>query len=276
MIKTGFAALVCRLFFAATTVELEREIALHRWIILASAAAVVLLSCVIALQALIISRLRRARGAAAAGASHVTSIGVPPDEGGKDAGLLSTRMLFKYSPGGRTGAEKTVTIGANAGSIQTMSTEIVNGHLRLTLRPLRCALSREGSPIEDYEVEMARGGNALVRYPGESAFRVMSLSERLSVGPEPDGGLPGAVVVAGVEMDDPVRFRLGGELDADGSFPGGYFEFHLFTRNYELALEEGAVKTARHFFVRVFDINPGYDEASRRNDGLCPMKPASG
>jgi len=276
MIKTGFAALVCCLFSAATVVELEREIALHRWIILASAAAVVLLACVIVLQALIISRLRRARSAAPAGALHVASIAVPPDEGGKDAGLLSTRMLFKYAPGGRTGAEKTVTIGACEGSIQTMSTEIVNGHLRLTLRPLRCAPSGEGALIEDYEVEMTRGGNALVSFPGERAFRVMSLSERLSVGPEPEGDLPGAVVVPGVEMGDPVRFRLGGELEADGSFPGGYFEFHLFTRNYELAVDEGAVKTARHFFVRVFDINPGYDEASRREDGLCPMKPASG
>ena len=50
-----------------------------------------------------------------------------------------------------------------------------------------------------------------------------------------------------------------------------FFEFHLFTLNYDVKTSAGIPKVEKNFCVRLYKIYPGYDTGSPTEDGLYKM-----
>ena len=69
----------------------------------------------------------------------------------------------------------------------------------------------------------------------------------------------------------PIRFRLGDRLSQDGKFINGYFEFHLFTQDYETKTKADIPKTEKNFLIRLYKVYPGYDTGAPTEEGLSPM-----
>ena len=145
-------------------------------------------------------------------------------------------LIFKYSLAQEETTEKLIAIGRTEGNIKTYSTEIINNHLSVFIRIIE---DRGGKDIydlpdkisEQYLIDLRRDGKALIFYPGIEQFREMGSRERIYLKQQPDE--TGDPTFQSIDPRQPVRFRIGDRLDMDGKFRGGYFEFHLFTQDYE-------------------------------------------
>lgn len=183
-------------------------------------------------------------------------------------------LLFRFSMADENVTEKTINVGQSQGSIKTFSTEIVNDHLNLYIRIIENRRDRDIYDLpkklsEEYLIDMRRGGKALIFYPGLKSFQEMSSRQRVYIKEEPDE--TGELTFGKLEPTAPVRFRLGDRLNQDGKFINGFFEFHLFTKDYEVKTKAGIPKIEKLFFLRLYKIYPGYDTGNPNPDGFYPM-----
>jgi hypothetical protein len=183
-------------------------------------------------------------------------------------------LVFKYSLAKENVVEKTITIGQRDGSIKTFSTEIIDDHLTIFIRIIENTRDRDIYDLpdkisEEYLVDLRRDGKALIYMPGTQSFREMGSRERIYIKAAPDEA--GDPTFPALDAKSPVRFRLGDRLDQDGKFKNGFFEFHLFTQDYEVKTKAGIPKTEKNFLLRLYKIYPGYDTAKSTADGLYPM-----
>lgn len=123
--------------------------------------------------------------------------------------------------------------------------------------------------FEEYQVDFRRDSKVLIYFPGLEGYREMGARERIYLKSKPDE--TGDPTFPSLDAKKPIRFRLGDRLDQDGKFTGGYFEFHLFTQDYEVKTKSNIVKIEKNFLLRLYKIYPGYDTGSPTSDGLYPM-----
>lgn len=266
--------------------ELEKEIEFHRYIIFAAVIVILLLLLIVYLQrkliagkggASLMSGLKpRAKSAPAEKKEAPAQPAAAPAKAGKVTSkeLPDPGLIFKYNLAKEEMNEKTITIGQTEGNIKTYSTEIIDGHLTIFIRIIENKRDQDiynlpEKIFEEYQLDIRRDGKAMVFYPGLPNFREMGSRERVYVKREPDE--TGDPTFAAIDAKQPVRFRLGDRLNQDGKFTGGYFEFHLFTQDYEVQTKAGIPKVEKYFLIRLYKIYPGYDTGSPNDDGLYPM-----
>jgi hypothetical protein len=260
--------------------RLNEKIDMLQFILLGLGFVILLLVVIIALQR---RSLYESRGEGS-GRRSVKSIFKTKKKAGKAAalatGVIASRQLpdpgliFKYSLAQEQVMEKEITVGQVSGNIKTYSTEIIDDHLTVYIRIIEGQRDRDiydlpDQVVEEYQVDLRRDGKVLIFYPGLEGYREMGSRERIYIKGEPD--VTGDPTFASLEAKTPVRFRLGDRLNQDGKFINGYFEFHLFTQNYEVKTKAGIPKIEKNFLLRLYKIYPGYDTGSTNSDGLYPM-----
>ena len=167
-----------------------------------------------------------------------------------------------------------ITIGQTAGSIKTYSTAVKNNHLIVNLRVMENKNGSKGDNLsgsvnEEYIIDLNRTGKVLICFPGSETFRQMGPRERIYIMDHKDpSGEPAFPVL---EPGQPVRIRLGDKLNQDQKFAEGYFEFHLFNREYVINTGPGITEHKKDFMLRLYRIYPGYDVSSPDTNGLYPM-----
>ena len=257
--------------------ELQKEVELYKILVMGSVLVIVILILVAVLQRISLVRTKRAgEGTAAADSGYsvkskvknkksvVEGAAAPKD-------LPDPGLIFKYTLTEEDVSEKLVTIGQTIGSIRTYSTEIMNDHLNIHVRIME---NRNGKDLydsiyEEYMIDLKRGGEALICYPGFDAFRPMGSSERIYIMKENDpAGDPAFSII---DPKDPIRIRLGARLNEDEKFVNGYFEFHFFNQEYKVKTDDGITKYEKNFMLRLYRIYPGYDVSSPDKNGLYPM-----
>lgn len=194
-------------------------------------------------------------------------VGLPTQKDLPDPGLI-----YKYTVHGDS-PEKVITIGQKEGTIKTYSTEIMDHHLTIMIRPTNSG-NRDIYDLpdvihEEYVVDFRRGAKAIFNLPNSNKIQEMGARMRLYIKADPDPA--GDPTFADIAPNDPVRFRLGDRLTQDGKFRQGYFEFHFYTKSHETTTKAGIKCIEKNFFVKLFKIYPGYDTASQNEEGLFPM-----
>lgn len=264
--------------------ELQKDIEFYKIIITGSVLVIVILILAVILQRISLNRARRSGDAdAAPGRAETVKEAPVKKEKEKKSGakgavdpkdLPDPGLIFKYSLAKEDVTEKLITIGQTIGSIKTFSTEIINDHLNINIRIMENRSEKDinnlpDSISEEYLLDFRREGKALIYYPGLEAFRQMGSREKIYVMKEEDpGGDPTFPVL---DPKQPVRIRLGERLNQDEKFVNGYFEFHLFSQDYEVKTQAGIPKIEKNFMLRLYRIYPGYDVSSPDKNGLYPM-----
>ena len=188
--------------------------------------------------------------------------------------LLDPGLIFKYSLAKESVTEKTITIGQTNGNIKTYSTEIIDDHLTVYIRILENRRDKDIYDLpdkiyEEYLLDLRRDGKVMIYVPSMDNYREMGSRERIYIKGENDIG--GDPTFPNIEARQPIRFRLGDRLNQDGKFINGFFEFHLFSQNYDVKTSAGIPKVEKNFCVRLYKIYPGYDTGSPNEDGLYTM-----
>ncbi len=183
-------------------------------------------------------------------------------------------LIFKFSLAQEQVQEKTILVGQKNGTIKTYSTEIMDDHLSIYIRILENRADQDIYNLPDiiyeqYQLYLRRDGKVLLYYPGLSTYQEMSSRERIYIKQTKED--TGELTFANLDAQQPIRFRLGDRLNQDGKFVSGYFEFHLFTQDYETKTKSGIKKIEKNFFLRLYKIYPGYDTAAQNDEGLFPM-----
>lgn len=265
--------------------ELEKEIEFHQYIIFAAVVVISLLAVVVFLQSRIIKGRKEGTTSRLAEklykpkkADVHPAPSSPPVPSGKGKvtpkELPDPGLIFKFSLAKEDMSEKMITIGQTEGNVKTYSTEIIDNHLSIYIRIIENRQDRDiydlpDKIIEEYQIDIRRDGKSLIYYPGLTGFREMGSRERLYVKKEPDVG--GDPTFPALDAKNPVRFRLGDRLNQDGKFVSGFFEFHFFTKDYDVQTKAGIPKIEKYFMLRLYKIYPGYDTGSPTDDGLYPM-----
>lgn len=264
--------------------ELQKEIEFYKIIIAGSSLAIVILILVVFLQRISLKRSRSAGEAesdsSGAGGSREKAVKSIKQKKVSAVGAVDHRVLpdpgliFKFSLAREDVTEKLITVGQTEGSIKTYSTEIMNDHLNIYIRIMDNRKEKDiynlpDSIYEEYLIDLKREGKALIYYPGLDAFRQMGSRERIYImkGEDPAGD----PAFSDIDPKQPIRIRLGERLNQDEKFVNGYFEFHLFSQEYEVKTEAGIPKYEKNFLLRLYRIYPGYDVSSPGKDGLYPM-----
>ena len=259
--------------------ELEKDIEFYHFILAIIALVLLLLLLIIYLQRAAMRKLKYGddpkglsgskkslKNAMSSSPSPATSVNLKdlPDPG----------LIFKYSLGKEQVMEKQITIGQVSGNIKTYSTEIIDDHLSLYIRILENRRDQDIYDLpdkitEEYLLDLRRDGKVLFYYPGLDTFKEMGSRERIYIKEQPDEA--GDPTFPALEAKQPIRFRIGDRLNQDGKFINGYFEFHLFTQDYNVKTKTDIPKVEKNFLIRLYKIYPGYDTGSPSGDGLFPM-----
>ncbi|WP_411823580.1 hypothetical protein [Leptospira sp. 'Mane'] len=170
--------------------------------------------------------------------------------------LLNTGLKFKFVVSGLS-SEKTILVGQTEGTIKTHSTEITDYHLTIIIR-------KRGT---SYNLEFRREGKVLILLPGSKEIKEMGARERFTIQKEENE--EDHINFDFIEPNEPIRFRLGKTLTEDLKFPGGYFEFHFYTKDSGVAHLNGTLE--KHFYLKLYKIYPGYNTAKQNKDGHFPM-----
>ncbi|MBM9589686.1 hypothetical protein JWG41_04470 [Leptospira sp. 201903075] len=190
-----------------------------------------------------------------------TPIHLPMTVQGKD--LPDPGLVFKYVI--PINVNKIITIGQREGSVITRSTEVLDHHLTIDIN----SIDVSNLDILSYSLEFRREGKVLVQLPGARDFQEMGVKEKLyisktlSFDEEP--------CFESLDNNQPLRFRVGSRIGADGKFKTGYFEFHLFTKDVFEKTTNGTKRIEKHFYLKLSKIFPGYDTAGQTREGLVPM-----
>ena len=200
------------------------------------------------------------------------TISAPPQATQRE--LPDPGLIFKYSLAKENITEKLITIGQHEGNIKTYSTEIIDDHLSIFIRIIENRRDKDIYDLpdkiyEEYQLDIRRDGKAMIYYEELSNFREMGSREKIFVKQTPDEF--GDPTFPTIEAKQPIRFRLGDRLNQDGKFVDGYFEFHLFTQDYQVQTKAGIPKIEKNFLIRLYKIYPGYDTGNPTDDGLYPM-----
>jgi hypothetical protein len=261
--------------------ELEKDLELYRFIFWGMIIVLVLLLVIVYLQRVAISgyrkgkeskilpRLMKNKEAKREGVSPEVAAGIISPGNLPDPGLI-----FKYSLAKENVLDKSISIGQHEGNIKTHSTEVIDHHLTFNIRIIENKRDQDIYNLpdrisEEYQLDLRRDGKVLLYYPGLKGFREMGSRERIYIKKEPDEA--GDPTFDGLEAKSPLRFRIGDRLNQDGKFINGYFEFHLFTQDYDVKTKADIPKTEKNFLLRLYKIYPGYDTGSPTDDGLYPM-----
>lgn len=181
-------------------------------------------------------------------------------------------LVYRFDMTDAPGGARRIVIGQKQGNIKTYSTEVLDNHLEVEIRikedENRDIYDQEALILQQYRVDVRRGGRVMIHYPGAERFREMDARERILIQPEPDKS--GDFQYPELEPRYPIRFQLGDRLRHDGKFLKGYFEFHLFTKNVE-SEKAGYKRLDKQFFLRLYRIFPGYDTGASTDEGLFPM-----
>lgn len=183
-------------------------------------------------------------------------------------------LLYRFSLADEGVTEKTLSIGQTIGNIKTFSTEVLNDHLNIYITIIKNRREKDiynlpEKIFEEYLLDIRRGGKCLIYYPGKKSFEEMS--SRLKVFLKQKNDEAGELTFPVLEPTQPIRFRIGDRLNQDGKFVNGFFEFHLFNKNYEIRTKAGIPKVEKLFYLRLYKIYPGYDTGSPNEDGFFPM-----
>ncbi len=264
--------------------ELQKEVEFYRILLSASVLVIFILTLAVVLQRIFLEKMRKPGNKSVDDPeSNNSSVkdrsekkikktiakGVVDSKNLPDPGLI-----FRYSLARGDVTGKLITIGQTEGNIKTYSTEIINDHLNVHIRILNNRSEKDlnnlpDSIYEEYMIDLRRGGEALICYPGLEAFRPMGVSERIYIMKEADPA--GDPAFRTIDPKQPVRIRLGERLNQNEKFVNGYFEFHIFNQEYEVKTDAGITKYENNFLLRLYRIYPGYDISSPGKDGLYPM-----
>jgi len=192
----------------------------------------------------------------------------------KSKDLPDPGLVYRFSLADEKVTEKQVIIGQTEGNIKTYSTEIINDHFALNIRIIDNRRDQDiynlpEKIFEEYILDMRRDGRVLIYYPGLEGWKQMGARERLYIKQEAD--VAGDPTFPAIEAKQPIRLRLGDRLNQDEKFASGYFEFHLYTQEYEVKTSAGIPKVEKNFLIRLYKIYPGYDMSSPTAEGLYPM-----
>lgn len=262
-------------------IELQKDVEFYQGVVLGLGIVIGLLFLIVILQRISIRLMKQ--GKKPAGKMKLPKIKksaepapAPAASGGSVAPkeLPDPGLVFKYSLAAENTTEKTISIGQKEGNIKTFSTEILDDHLSFYIRIIENRRDRDIYDLpdkiaEEYQIDFRRDSKVLIYYPGLEGYREMGARERVYLKPEPDE--TGDPTFPTISAKNPIRFRLGDRLDQDGKFTGGYFEFHLFTQEYDVKTKSNIVKTEKNFLLRLYKIYPGYDTGSPTGEGLFPM-----
>jgi len=262
--------------------ELQQDIEFYQYVIVGMVLVVLLLFLIVILQRILIKSIRQG-GKPALRAKLPKIRKKARDEAGAAPAVQGTiahrelpdpGLIFKYSLAKEHVQEKTIAIGQAEGNIKTFSTEIIDDHLTLYIRIIENSRDRDIYDLpdriqEEYQLDLRRDGKILIYYPGLDGFREMGSRERIYLKTEQDEA--GDPTFQSIDAKKPIRFRLGDRLNQDGKFINGYFEFHLFTQDYEVKTTTGIPKTEKNFLIRLYKIYPGYNTGSPTPEGLIPM-----
>lgn len=261
--------------------ELEKDLELYQFIFWGAIIVIVLLLIIIYLQRVAISgyrkgkeskilpKLMKRKDAQRTAVSAEIAAGIISPAKLPDPGLI-----FKYSLAKENTLDKSISIGQFEGNIKTYSTEIIDHHLTINIRIIENRREQDiynlpDRIFEEYQLDLRRDGKVLIYYSGLQGFKEMGSRERIYIKKEQDEA--GDPTFEGVEAKSPIRFRIGDRLNQDGKFINGYFEFHLFTQDYDVKTKANIPKTEKNFLLRLYKIYPGYDTGSPTQDGLYPM-----
>lgn len=244
--------------------ELQKANQLYKIAAMVSVLIIVVLLLIIILQRI---ALKKARGTGSGAASGVKKKGA----GVGARSLPDPGLIFKYSVTGADVSGKTITIGQTEGSIKTFSTEIINDHFIINIRKMDNSKGDyiTGDIHDEYMIDLKREGKALICMPDSDTFRQMGPVERIYLMKEDDPA--GDPTFDTIDPAQPVRFRLGANLNDDEKFANGYFEFHLFTQEFRANTDSDDPRYQKNFMVRLYRIYPGYDVSSPDKNGLFPM-----
>jgi len=266
--------------------ELEKEIDLYRIILSGTVLLLIILILIVVLQWVSLKKFRRsaADGDSNAGSSRKEKAAkkkagadkpaAAPAVSVKARDLPDPGLVYKFSLADEKVTEKLITIGQTEGNIKTFSTEIINDHFSVNIRIIDNQRDRDiynlpDKIYEEYILDMRRDGRVLIYYPGLEGYRQMGARERLYIKQEPDAA--GDPTFPLIEAKQPIRMRIGDRLNQDEKFTNGYFEFHLYTQEYEVKTSVGIPKIEKNFMIRLYRIYPGYDMSSPSAEGLYPM-----
>lgn len=184
-------------------------------------------------------------------------------------------LIFKYLVTQKDNYEKLITLGQTEGAIKTYSTEIIDNHLQIYIRIMqdrdRDIYNLPGQIKERYIIDLRRDGKTMFFYPGQKAYQEMSSRMKVYIQEKEEDVDPDDLVFTDLDARNPLRFRIGDRLNQEGKFANGFFEFHLFTKDYQVKTKAGIVKIEKAFFVRLYKIYPGYDTGRPTEEGLFPM-----
>ncbi len=265
--------------------ELEKKIDFYQYLVFALIFVIVLLIIVVVLQRKLSTGFHAIRKKIMPGKSKAMPAEEKPAAAPTPArpavqGKVTPKelpdpgLIFKFSLAQEHVLEKLITIGQTEGNIKTFSTEIMDNHLSVFIRIIEGQRDRDiyempDIIVEEYQLDLRRDGKTLIYYPGLEGFREMGSRERIYVRRQPDEA--GDPTFPSLEPKNPVRFRVGDRLNQDGKFTRGYFEFHLFTQDYEVKTKANIPKVEKNFLIRLYKIYPGYDTGAPTDDGLYPM-----
>jgi len=265
-------------------IQLQKDIEFYKFMLSAAGVVILILFIVIFLfwfslkkrlgpqeKGVMKSVLRKSGPPAKPAAEAVKTV---PQTAVKSRDLPDPGLVYKFSLADEKVTEKLITIGQTEGNIRTYSTEVMNDHFEINIRIIDNQRDRDiynlpEKIFEEYILDMKRDGRVLIYYPGLEGWRQMGARERIYIKQEPD--VAGDPTFPVIEAKQPVRLRLGDRLNQDEKFAAGYFEFHLFTQDYEVKTSAGIPKVEKNFMLRLYKIYPGYDMASPSPEGLYPM-----
>ena len=258
--------------------EMERQLEFYRLVLLIMSLIVVILIMALLIQRIVFVRGRESRENRvkdSTGKRRGKRLrGNNPYAGADPASLPDPGNIFRFTHTEMEPGERVITIGSRHGSIRTWSTEIEDEHLEVHIEEIDDSLERELYQLPErlyaeYRVTLKRSGNVLIHYPGLEGYRRMEQAETIYITRDPDRS--GGPCFESIEARQPVRFRLGRELESWDRFTDGYFEFHLYVQDHETDNERGMPRVGKYFMIRLYRIYPGYDLASPDSDGLYPM-----
>lgn len=182
-------------------------------------------------------------------------------------------LIYKYSVHGDS-PEKIITIGQKEGTIKTFSTEIMDHHLTIMIRPINNSSNHDIYNLpdlieEEYVIDFRRGAKVIYNMPDSGKIEEMGARMRIYIKKTPDPA--GDPSFSDIEPGQPIRFRLGDRLTQEGKFRQGYFEFHFYTKPFETTTKSGIKCIEKNFFLKLYKIYPGYDTASQNEEGLFAM-----
>ena len=94
-------------------------------------------------------------------------------------------LVYRFDMQNAPGGARRIVIGQRDGNIKTYSTEVLDNHLEIEIRikedENRDIYDQEALILQQYRVDLRRGGRVMIHYPGAERFREMDARERVLI-----------------------------------------------------------------------------------------------